>query len=135
LYPSQEVFFKGLPLLDFERLTTSRSNFKDKFHEFLQSMISNLRSRDKELQIGFEHKNQQAILETLHSFIGAAGYVGAYALHQYIKVRLYPAVYAGEFPEEEAWVETVHALVEKSIDALQKDWVEKQEDSNAHFKL
>jgi hypothetical protein len=123
IYASQTTFFKDLPLIDHERLTTSQTNFKDKFQELLQRFINNLIRRDNELQIGVSNNDQAAILNALHSFLGVAGYVGAHALHQYVKQRLYPAVYAGHMPDEEAWVETVHALVQISVDALQRDWV------------
>jgi hypothetical protein len=62
-----------------------------------------------------------------------AWYISAPALsdcsyNRYIhQVRLYPTAHAGEFPEEEAWVETVHELVAKSIKALRKDWMEQEE--------
>lgn len=122
-YQSQEAFFKDMPLIDYVRLKNSQSSFKEKFQEFLQRMIQNLINRDNELQIGFNNNDREAILNALHSFLGIAGYVGAHALHQYIKLRLYPAANERRMPDEEAWVETVHALVEISVGVLRKDWV------------
>ena len=123
VYQSQEAFFKDMPLIDYARLKTSETSFKEKFQEFLQRMMQNLINRDSELQVGFDNNDVEAILNALHSFLGVAGYVGAHALHQYIKLRLYPDAYAGRFPVEEAWVETVHALVKMSVDVLRRDCV------------
>ena len=128
LYESYDEFFKDVPLLDSARLADSKSGFKDKFQEFLQRMIKNLFARDMELQTAVIENKHGAILSALHSFIGIAGYIGAHALHQYIKLRLYPVVYEGGMPEEEAWVETVHDLVIKSVEALRLNWVEQQDD-------
>lgn len=125
-HQSQNDFFKDLQLIDHARLKTSQSNFKDHFQEFLQRMIQNLIRRDNELQIGVDNNDVEAVLNALHSFLGVAGFVGAHALHQYIKQRLYSAAHAGRMPDEEAWLETVHALVEISIEALRRDWVEEQ---------
>jgi CheY-like chemotaxis protein/HPt (histidine-containing phosphotransfer) domain-containing protein len=122
-YQSQVAFFKDMPLIDYARLKSSQTSFKDKFQEFLHRMIQNLIRRDNELQIGYNNNDREAILNALHSFLGVAGYVGAHALHQYIKLRLYPEVYAGRLPDEEAWVETVQALVQISVDALRRDCV------------
>lgn len=127
---SQEAFFKDMPLIDYARLKNSQSSFKDKFQEFMQRMIQNLINRDKELQVGFNNNDGEAILNALHSFLGVAGYVGANALHQYIKLRLYPEAYAGRIPNEEAWVETVHALVKISVDVLHRDCVKEQRETS-----
>jgi len=121
VYQSQAAFFKDMPLIDYARLRTSQTSFKEKFQEFLQRMLQNLINRDNELQIGFNNKDAEAVLNALHSFLGIAGYVGAHALHQYIKLRLYPEVSAGRLPSEEAWVETVHALVQISVEVLRRD--------------
>ncbi len=129
LYKSQDEFFKDLPLLDFVRLSDSKSGFKDKFQNLFHRMVGNLNRRDLELQLALNEKQPEAVLNALHSLMGVAGYVGAHALHQYVKLRLYPAVLARQFPDEEAWAETVHDLVIKSIDALYRDWVEKQLDN------
>ena len=123
---SQEIFFKDMPLIDYARLKNSQSSFKEKFQEFMQRMIQNLMNRDNELQIAFNNKDAEAVLNALHSFLGIAGYAGAHALHQYIKLRLYPEASAGRLPSEEAWVETVHALVKLSVHALHRDCVKEQ---------
>ena len=124
---SQMGFFQHMPLINNERLVSSKSNFNEKFQELLQRMINDLIKKDQDLQIGFDNNQDEALLDLLHSFSNVAGYIGAHALHQYIKLRLYPAVSAGRFPEEEAWVETVHALVIQSVDALSRDWLEQPE--------
>jgi|GEM_PF-229518 len=123
VHQSQEAFFKDMPLIDYARLKSSQLSFKEKFQEFMQRMIQNLINRDSELQIAVNNNDAEAILNALHSFLGIAGYVGAHALHQYIKLRLYPDASAGRLPNEEAWVETVHALVIISVDVLRRDRV------------
>lgn len=119
-YQSQESFFKNMPLIDYAQLTSFQTNFENNFQEFLQRFLSNLIERDEDLQNSFNNKDMHAILMSLHSLVGVAGYVGAHALQQYIKIRLYSAVHAGYLPDEEAWAETVHALVKKTVDVLHK---------------
>jgi CheY-like chemotaxis protein len=123
-YQSQESFFINMPLIDYTQLTSFQSNFKNKFQEFLQRFLNNLIERNEDLQNGLQNKDMQAILRALHSLVGAAAYIGAHALHQYIKQRLYSEVHAGHIPNEEAWAETVHALVNNSVDVLRKGYLQ-----------
>ena len=122
-YQSQKAFFNDLPLIDYAQLTSFQANFNNQFQEFLQRFLSNLLERDESLQTSFTNKDMHAILMALHSLVGFAGYIGAHGLQHYIKLRLYPAVHAGYLPDEEAWVETVHALVVKTVDVLRTDYV------------
>ena len=126
---SQVEFFEDLQLIDHARLKVSQVNLSDNFQNFLQSIVKNLIARDKELQIGFDNNDVDAITNSLHSFLGIAGYACAHALHQYIKLRLYPAVATGRYPDDEAWIETVHALVKNSVEVLRRDWVTKCEET------
>jgi len=119
-FKNQETFFKDMPLIDYAQLTSFQTSFNDRFQEFLQRFLSNLLARNEDLQNSFRNKDMHAILMALHSLVGVAGYVGAHALQQYIKIRLYSAVHAGYLPDEEAWAETVNALVKKTVDVLQK---------------
>jgi len=118
LYQSQEGFFKHMPLIDYAQLISFQSGFNTRFHEFLHRFLNNLLERNEDLQRSFSNNDIKAILMALHSIVGATGYVGAHALHQYIKLRLYPAVHAGYLPDEEAWVETVNALVRETVEVL-----------------
>lgn len=119
-YESQEAFFNNMPLIDYAQLTGFQSNFSNRFQEFLNRFLSNLIARNGDLQSSFANKDMHAILMALHSLVGVTGYVGAHALHQYIKLRVYPAVHAGYLPDEEAWVETVGALVKETVEVLRK---------------
>ncbi|MET3106269.1 two-component system CAI-1 autoinducer sensor kinase/phosphatase CqsS [Oxalobacteraceae bacterium GrIS 1.18] len=121
-HAAQKAFFKELPLLDFERLHATKATFKAAFEDTVQSMINNLKRRQEELKTGIENNNPEAVFETLHSMLGVAGYVGAHALHQYVKLRLYPVAQTGQFPDEEAWFETVCALIAQSTNALHEGW-------------
>jgi len=124
---SQEIFFKDMPLIDYAQLTSFQTNFDNRFQEFLQRFLSDLLSRDEDLQNSFDNKDIGSLLKALHSLVGFSGYIGGHALQQYIKLRLYSAVHAGHLPDEEAWIETVHALVKKSVDVLRRDYVKEQE--------
>jgi len=119
VHQSQEAFFNNMPLIDYAQLTGFQSNFSNRFQEFLNRFLSNLIVRNEDLQNSFANKDMHAILMALHSLVGVTGYVGAHALHQYIKLRVYPAVHAGYLPDEEAWVETIGALVKETVDVLQ----------------
>jgi CheY-like chemotaxis protein len=122
-YQSQKPFFKDMPLIDYAQLASFQSNFNNKFQEFLQRFLNNLVVRNEDLKTGIKNNDMGAILKALHSLVGAAGYVGAHALRQYIKLRLYSAVGAGHMPEEEAWAETVHVLVKETVNTLQERYL------------
>lgn len=60
--------------------------------------------------------------QTLHTFLGISGDIGASALHQLIR-RIYPPVENGHWPSEENWLKEITALSEKTNAALRKDYM------------
>jgi CheY-like chemotaxis protein len=62
-----------------------------------------------------------ALHQTLHTFLGMSGDVGATALHQLIR-RIYPSVENGNWPGEEDWLAQIEALSEKTCQALREGY-------------
>lgn len=118
MHTEQVSFFENLPLLDHARIQETKFTLKSKFQESFQCMIKNLERRKTELKTALDNNDLEGMLEALHSMIGVSGLLGAYALHQYIKLCLYPAIRAGNYPDEKTWEETLNALIELSIQVL-----------------
>ena len=123
--PDLVEFFSTRPLLDEDRLGNSRLLYKEHFQELLGSMMETMKQRYQELQTGVRNNDIDGISRTLHSLLGVSGYAGANALRQYIKLRLYTNTCDGQLPGEETWLETVHGLILRSIEELERYWVEK----------
>lgn len=124
---SQREFFQELALIDFERMTDSKNNLTTRYAEFMRSMIVNLDNRNIEVHAGVEDGDINVVMEALHSMKGLAGYLGAHALMQYVKLRLYPAAYARRFPEDVEWATTLDALIAESVEALEEDLLKEVE--------
>ncbi|MES2772230.1 MAG: response regulator [Pseudomonadota bacterium] len=78
----------------------------------------------KRLDNSVAAENFAEMHEALHHFLGISGTMGALALHRLIQ-RIYPPVEAGAWPTEASWLDQIKALSEKTVCALQENYIKK----------
>ena len=73
------------------------------------------------IETHMNNKDFQAFHDILHKLLGNAAEAGFYALHQFIRHRVSPAVENNhQWPTEENWLETAKDLYAQTVIAVNK---------------
>lgn len=110
----------NVPLLNTARLEEIRSI------DMLDSCIPYYLTQTEILLNRLKHsvnaQDFEDLHQTLHTFLGISGEVGAVALHQLIR-RIYPSVENGYWSSEENWLAQIEALSAKTCRALREGYM------------
>jgi two-component system CAI-1 autoinducer sensor kinase/phosphatase CqsS len=111
----------GVPLLDIKRLDHEIERGHEFFMEYSTACSGIVVECLGLLPEQIASRKFEEFRDTLHKLLGNAGSMGAYALHQYLKFRVYPATGDAlrEWPTEANWLETCKDLYAKTDAALQ----------------
>jgi two-component system CAI-1 autoinducer sensor kinase/phosphatase CqsS len=110
----------SVPLLNTARLEEIRSI--DMLDSCIPYYLTQTEILLKRLSRSVNAQDFESLHQTLHTFLGISGEVGAVALHQFIR-RIYPSVENGYWSREENWLAQIESLSAKTCQALREGYM------------
>ena len=109
----------GVALLNMDRLEAMRAIDEALLKESLTAYTEQIAQHFVLIEKHLASQDLEAFREVLHRLLGNAGEAGFYALHQFIRNRVYTQVANDQqWPAEEGWLETAKLLYSKTVAAV-----------------
>ncbi len=106
----------GTPLLNVERLEGLRRISDEFLHECLTVYQSQMGQKLEQIESHMATRNFKAFHAALHELLGNAGDGGFHALHQFLRLQIYPQVANDhQWPTQEQWLQTAKDLYARSV--------------------
>ena len=109
----------GVALLNMDRLEAMRTIDEALLKESLTAYTEQIAQHFVLIEKHLANQDLEAFREVLHRLLGNAGEAGFYALHQFIRNRVYTQVANDQqWPAEEGWLETAKLLYSQTVRAV-----------------
>jgi signal transduction histidine kinase/CheY-like chemotaxis protein len=114
----------GVPLLDVERLENMRKISAVLLRETLPDYLEQMSQYLLQLEASMASKNLEQFHNTLHKLLNNAGESGSFALHQYLRHKVYAGLNNDrQWPCQENWLDTVKDLYAQTLVVMRKSYL------------